>query len=149
MYNARLTKGDCYLVRTEVIRKRLNKVDEYLRILYTLQAYSLAEFLSEPERYGSAERFLYLSIEALLDIGNHIIADLALGTVNCYSDIPAILAENGYMDAELQELWIQMIGFHNILVHDCIAIDRQIVHATLQHNLKDLEALQQVFAQFL
>ena len=42
----------------EVIRRRLQKVDEYLGILVGLRRYDLNEFLSSPERYGSAERFL-------------------------------------------------------------------------------------------
>jgi hypothetical protein len=49
------------MVRTEVIRKRLNKLDEYLGILRGLRKYSLEEFLANPEHYGSVERFLQLS----------------------------------------------------------------------------------------
>lgn len=78
------------MVRPEVIRKRLNKIDEYLAVLRKLQSYSFEEFVGEPERYGSVERFLHLTIEAFLDIGNHIIADDELGIVNWYSDIPKI-----------------------------------------------------------
>lgn len=69
--------------------------------------------------------------------------------VNWYSDIPTILAENGYIDAQLKEYWIQIIGFRNVLVHDYLDIDRKIVYEVLQHRLDDLERLQEVFAQFL
>jgi uncharacterized protein YutE (UPF0331/DUF86 family) len=137
------------VVRVEVIRKRLNKLDEYLGILRGLQRYSFEEFIGDPEHYGSAERFLQLGIEAITDIGSHVIADLALGTVNWYSDIPTILAEKGHISADLKEKWIQMIGFRNILVHDYADIDHRIVYEALQHRLEDLEALEQVFAQFL
>ena len=37
------------MVRAEVIRKRLNKLDKYLEILDDLKIYSLEEFLSKPE----------------------------------------------------------------------------------------------------
>jgi uncharacterized protein YutE (UPF0331/DUF86 family) len=137
------------LVRVEVIRKRLNKLDECLSILYGLQEYPFEEFIRDPEHYGSAERFLQLGIEAITDIGSHVIADLALGTVNWYSDIPTILAEKGYISADLREKWIRMIGFRNTLVHEYIDIDRTIVYEVLQHHLVDLEALKQAFAQFL
>jgi uncharacterized protein YutE (UPF0331/DUF86 family) len=69
--------------------------------------------------------------------------------VNWYSDIPTILAENGYIDAQLKEYWIQIIGFRNVWVHDYLDIDRKIVYEVLQHRLDDLERLQEVFAQFL
>lgn len=137
------------MVRAEVIRKRLNKLDEYLLILCGLQKYSFEEFIGDPEHYGSAERFLQLGIEAIMDMGNHVIAELALGVVNWYSDIPAILAERGYINADLKEKWIQMIGFRNTLVHEYVDIDRGIVYDVLQHRLGDIEALKQVFAQFL
>ena len=53
------------MVRPEVIQKRLEKVEEYLAILKKIRKYSREEFLADPERYGSAERFLQLTIEAL------------------------------------------------------------------------------------
>jgi uncharacterized protein YutE (UPF0331/DUF86 family) len=137
------------LVRPEVIRKRLNKLDEYLSILNSLQKYSFSEFIGDPEHYGSAERFLQLAIEAISDLGNHVVADLGLGVVNWHSDIPTILAQHEYIDAELKERWIQIIGFRNVLVHDYLDIDRKIVHEALQHRLDDLERLRNVFAQFL
>lgn len=137
------------MVRPEVIRKRLNKLDEYLNILQNIRRYTLDEFLADPERYGSAERFLQLAIEAVTDIGSHIIADDNLGTVDWYSDIPGRLAEHGIISEELREKWIQMIGFRNTLVHEYIEIDRGIVHRVLQHDLADLQSLKQVFARYL
>jgi hypothetical protein len=49
------------VVRAEVLRKRLNKLDEYLTILTGLRRYTFEEFIADPERYGSAERFLQLA----------------------------------------------------------------------------------------
>lgn len=137
------------MVKAEVIRKRLNKLDEYLEILHGLGEYSFDEFVADAEHYGSAERFLHLAIEALIDIGNHIVADLDLGVVNWYSDIPSILAKHKYITKAQKENWIKMIGFRNTLVHDYIDIDRRIVYDVLQNNIKDVEQLQKVFAQFL
>lgn len=70
------------MIRPEVVGKRLGKLDEYLAILRRLQQYSYEEFIDNPERYGSAERFLQLAVEALTDLGNHVIAELELGTVD-------------------------------------------------------------------
>ena len=137
------------MVKPEVVLRRLNKLDEYLTILQRLQKYSFEEFIADPEHYGSAERFLQLAIEGVGDLGNHVIAVLELGIVNWHSDIPSILAENGYLDTELREAWIRMIGFRNILVHEYLDIDRKIVYEMLQYHLDDIVALQQVFAQFL
>lgn len=130
------------MVRAEVIRKRLNKLDD-------LKKYSIEEFLSTPEYYGSVERFLQLAIETTVDIGNHIVADLGLGEVNWYSDIAAILEEKKFISIDLREKWIRMVGFRNILVHDYLEVDRKIVFEVLHNRLGDLEELKKVFATFL
>jgi uncharacterized protein YutE (UPF0331/DUF86 family) len=137
------------MVKVEVIRKRLNKLDEYIAILNKLSQYSYEEFISEPYFYGSAERFLHLSVEAIIDMGNHIIADSELGVVNWYSDIPMILFEKGYIDEKLQKVWIRMIGFRNTLVHDYVDIDQKIVYDVLKNHIDDLEEFRKLFAQFL
>ncbi|ABU56883.1 type VII toxin-antitoxin system HepT family RNase toxin [Roseiflexus castenholzii] len=137
------------MVRPDVIRKRLEKLDEYLAILRQLQRYSCDEFVANPERYGSAKRFLQLAIDSLNDVGNHVVAEAGLGTVDWYSDIPHRLREAGLIDSSQEETWIRMIGLRNILVHDYLKIDRTIVFRVLQENLGDLEGFKQVFAQFL
>jgi len=137
------------MVKPEVIRKRFNKLDEYLDILKKLQRYTRSEFMSDPEHYGSAERFLHLSIESLTDVGNHIIAEEELGTVNWYSDIPDILCKKGIVNSEIKEVWIKMIGFRNTLVHEYIDVDLDIVYDVLQHGLDDLEAIKQKLAVYL
>jgi uncharacterized protein YutE (UPF0331/DUF86 family) len=137
------------MIKREVLRRRLNKLDEYLGILRRLQTYELEAFLSDPEHYGSAERFLQLTIEALIDMGSHVIADLGLGMVESYRDVPRILVEHDYITADQEDLWIQMIGFRNVLVHDYLDIDRRLVHTVLQENLEDITTLRRVFAQWL
>ncbi|MEA3238388.1 MAG: DUF86 domain-containing protein [Candidatus Bipolaricaulota bacterium] len=76
-------------------------------------------------------------------------AELELGTIETYSDIPRILAKSGYIDRDLAERWIRIIGFRNILVHEYLDVDRKIVHEVLQHQLKDLRVTKQALAQFL
>ena len=137
------------MVRPEIIRKRLNKLDEYLAILENARRYSWEEFVADPERYGSVERFLHLSLEALQDMGNHIIADLELGVVDRSRDIPDIFANQRWIDETMKDTWIRMIGFRNILVHDYLEVDRRIVYEILQNRLDDLKQIRDVFVQFL
>lgn len=133
----------------EIIRRRMVALDGYLAVLKGLQRFSREAFLVDPERYGSAERFLQLAIEALNDIGNHVVADLGLGTVESYADIPEILSTRGYVDLELAHVWMRMIGFRNVLVHDYLDVDRGIVFDVLHGRLIDFERIRDAFAQFL
>lgn len=137
------------MVRREVLRRRLDQLDRYISILDRLAEYDLGAFLVDPQRYGSAERFLQLAIEALLDMGTHVIAELDLGRVESYGDIPRILRERGYLPPHLAERWAKMVGFRNILVHDYLDIDRSIVHEVLRVCRSDLRALRDVFVRML
>lgn len=137
------------MVRPEVLRRRLAKLDEYLAILNDLASSDRGEFISNPQLYGSAERFLQLAVEALLDMGSHAISELGLGSIEAYRDIPRLLHEHGYVPADLAERWVRMIGLRNILVHEYLDIDRRIVHEVLVGHHRDLEALRDVFLGFL
>ena len=46
-------------------------------------------------------------------------------------------------------IWVRMIGFRNILVHDYLQVDRSIVYDVLRHRLPDIEDIGRVFAQYL
>ena len=137
------------MVKTEIVRRRLDQLSEYLEILNHYRAYSLEEFLADPERYGSAERFLQLAVEVILDVGNHIVADEQLGRVEKSRDVAALFLANGLIDDQLADKWLRMIGFRNILVHEYAELDRRIVYQVLCEQLDDLSALKKVFAGFL
>jgi uncharacterized protein YutE (UPF0331/DUF86 family) len=137
------------MVKRQIIHKRLQKLDEYLGYLQRAQKYSFEQFAGDPERYGSVERFLHLALEALIDLGSHVVADENLGDVGYQRDIPALLAEHGYISDDQQEKWFQMIGFRNILVHEYAEIDRRIVYDVLQNKLSDLLAIREQFARLL
>ena len=119
------------MVKSEVVRRRFEKLDEYLTILNRLKKYSYEDLISDPEHYGSAERFLHLAIEAITDVGNHIIAEEQLGVINWYSDIPSILATEKVISAVQRDIWIRLIGFRNTLVHEYIDVDLEIVYRVL------------------
>lgn len=137
------------MTNPEVLLARFQKFDEVVAVLRDLQRYALDEFVDQPERYGSAERFLQLAIESLNDIGNHIIADDGLGIVASYRDIPQRLCEHGVIDESLRDIWMEVIGFRNILVHDYLRIDRAIVHDILQNRLEDLARIKTALAATL
>jgi len=137
------------MVKPEVIRRRLDRLEEYLVILSRFHRYDLETFLSDPEHYGSAERFLQLAIESTLDLGSHIIGEENLGSIEQSRDIPRRLCEHGYISQDQEKRWIRMIGFRNILVHEYLEVDRSIVHNMVCNNLSDLEELKRVFAKFL
>ena len=138
------------MVNREVLFKRIEKTWEYLDFLYTIKTNcSIDEFKQNPMVYGSTERFLHLCIEAMLDIGTHIISDKNLGKIEYYSDVPKLLCHHGYLKKEQLDLFIRIIGFRNILVHEYLEVDLDIVYNVLQDNLTDLENILKEMANLL
>ena len=137
------------MTRPEVLRRRLSRLGEYLDILKRLAAYPLEEFLANPERYGAAERFLRLSLEAINDMAAHVAAEEGWGPFERARDLVDLFLARGLVEEELAERWRRMIGFRNLLVHDYLDVDRKLVHRFLREGLQDLEALARVFARLL
>jgi len=138
------------VTRPEVLRRRLLHLEANLRVLRGLAAaYTLDDFLASPERYGAAERFLQLAIEAINDMAAHLAADEDWGSFERTKDLVEIFYRRGLVDQELAERWRRMIGFRNLLVREYLELDRRRVYRVLQENLGDLEALSRVFVRFL
>jgi uncharacterized protein YutE (UPF0331/DUF86 family) len=137
------------MVRVEVLKKRIAKLEEYLGLLAAYRNMPLEKFLSNPEHYHSAERLLQLCIEASTDMGNHIITDMNLGHADYGSQIPDILAEKELISRDLAETWIKMIGLRNILVHDYLDINHATVHELIQSRMDDFESIKAFFTQYL
>jgi hypothetical protein len=67
------------LVDRYVVQARITKIREYVALLRKIRALADEEtFLKDPLVYGNAERYLQLAIQAVLDISNHVVADMKL-----------------------------------------------------------------------
>lgn len=138
------------MVNKDILYKRIERAQEYILILKDIREnLSLEDFKKDLIIQGSVERYLHLTIEALLDIGNHIIADEGLGKVEVYSDIAKILSLNKYINKEQEEIFVKIIGFRNILVHDYLSIDKDIVYEIFENGLGDLEDILREFGKLL
>src|SRR5699024_2350762 len=137
------------MTKTELLRRKLQQLDEYLGFLEQIKEKPKELFLNEPQMWASTERFLQMALEVINDMGSHVIADENLGTVEQYRDIPKIFAEKNWIDVDIKRLWIKMIGFRNLLVHGYATVDRSEVYSILQNNLDDIKKIKKVFLRFL
>jgi uncharacterized protein YutE (UPF0331/DUF86 family) len=122
-----------------LIAKRLRKLREYVGLLRILRGHPREEFIKDPFVAGNVERYLQLAIQIVLDICNHIVADDRLGAVEEYRDAIRLLAQSGYLPAELAQRLVPMAGLRNILVHDYLDVDRGRIYDLLRDGLEDFE----------
>jgi uncharacterized protein YutE (UPF0331/DUF86 family) len=127
-------------VEEEIIKAKLAKMRQYLRYLEELRKASLEEFKRDFRLSGSAERYLQVAIESVIDIGNEIISSLQLRRPERYRDIPYILSEAEIIPRGFADSVASMISFRNLLVHDYASIDLDLVYSFLQTRLIDFES---------
>jgi len=137
------------LVRKELIAARLGRLREYVRILKAIQRYSLESFKNDVFIHATAERYLQLAIECVLDIGNYVISDRGFRKPDTYAEIFDILLENKIIPKKLFKELEGMSAFRNVLVHDYLQIDLDKVYDILHKRLPSLEKLGAAFSRLL
>jgi len=130
------------------IEIRLQKIREYLRRLESLRQVDKETFLKDINSQAIAERNLQLAIQCCLDIGSHIIAIQGLERPEEYKDIFPILARAKILPEEFAKKIEGLAGFRNILVHDYLEIDLNLVYENIQ-GLDDLEKFARYIVEYL
>ena len=128
------------MVDVEVVREKLIHLEEYINDLDDYTNLKLEKLITDKILFRFLERTLHLSVEAILDIGSHIISDERLGNPKYNSDIIEILAKNNIIKENVDS-YIKMAKFRNIIVHDYAEIDPEILLSIIKNNITDLKAI--------
>ena len=104
-------------VRVATVMRKSALVDEMLRGLATLPLGSLDAFQSDDRDVAAAESYLRRALEALLDLGRHILAKgLGEGALE-YKQIALALRRAGVLDEACGAILFDMAGYRNRLTH--------------------------------
>ena len=122
-----------------VIENKISSVKKYLRILERYKQYSQDEIVNDIDKKGAVERYLYLAVQASIDLAESVIAYKNLRKPSTMSDSFYILQEEGIISIELTEKMVKMTGFRNIIAHDYEKLNYAIVYDVLQNRLPDIE----------
>jgi len=122
-----------------VITRKIKELETTVQQLRKFQQYSYNEIKENLEKLWAIEYGLQISIQLIIDIGNHIIAEIGENDIDGYSDIFDRLAKHDILPSHFAENMRGMVGFRNLLVHKYGDIDTHIVYNILQDNLYDFE----------
>jgi uncharacterized protein YutE (UPF0331/DUF86 family) len=129
------------MVERDVIIRIFTNLDEYLRDLEELKKSStLQDFVTNKITRRYAERTLQLAVEACLDLAQHIISYQGFREPLDNKDCFQVLYEEGITSQSLADRLKKMTQFRNVVVHDYIKIDPEIVFAIIQKDLGDITA---------
>ena len=114
-----------------------------------MQGLNYEEF-SESFLYTStAERQFQLAIQATIDIGEHILAELMTEPPTDYGDVFVKLGEAGVLSSDFADKLVGMARFRNILVHVYLELDLEKLHTFLQEDLDDFEEFARCVTEFI
>ena len=105
------------LIREKVVTGRLAWIREMLNGIAALPLHDAAVFTQDPRNVAAAESYLRRALEALLDLGRHILAKgFGLATSE-YKEIPIGLRRAGVLTDDQAHLMREMAGYRNRMVH--------------------------------
>lgn len=122
----------------KLIEDKLGFINEALARLKRLSLYSEEEFLRE-DNPAIAESYLRRSLEAVFDIGRHIVAKTAGKGIVEYKEIAKTLGDKGVLSKGCSESLILMAGYRNRLVHFYHEVTDKELYTILKENLGDIK----------
>jgi len=128
-------------VRARVVLEKSAWIRGALDAIRALPLQPIGEFESDSRNPASAESYLRRGLEALLDLGRHILAKgFGRGVVQ-YKEIPSALSEVGVIDAADASLMTDLAGYRNRLVHFYDEVSHEELHDICTRQLGDVERI--------
>lgn len=128
-------------IRASVIADKAAVVERMLGGVATLPLASESDFLADPRMVAAGESFLRRSLEALFDIGRHILAKGFGEPAAEYKEIAQKLEERGVLGAEQGERLRAMAGYRNRLVHFYDEVTPAELYGILTEHIEDVRTL--------
>lgn len=135
-------------MRQEIIDK-LELLEEYITRLKDLQQYSLEEVEKNYMLRGAVERYLQVSLECMLDIGEIIISEEKIKRPESYRETFRVLGEIGVLPETFARKIEPAAGFRNVLVYMYAKVELDRLYENLQKSTEDMELFTEYIAQFL
>ncbi len=127
------------MTQRAVIENKISAARKYLKLLDRYKGHSRATIEEDVDIRGALERYLYLAVQAAIDLGEAIISLKELRKPTTTAEAFDILCEAGIIPPELAQRLVKMVGFRNVMAHDYEAVNYDIVYDVLHNRLADIE----------
>lgn len=99
-------------------------------------ALSEQEFFKEEKNIFSLRYLIILTVEAMADIGRHLLAKIAFKAVEEYRDCFREMGKEGFLSEHVSKNLIRLAGLRNLLVHRYWEIDDKRVLQECREGIK-------------
>jgi uncharacterized protein YutE (UPF0331/DUF86 family) len=132
-----------------IVSDRLALIAEYLGEIRALPLDDYAAFMADRRNIWTAESCLRRILEALLDIGRHMLAKGFGQGVTEYKEIAVGLRERQVLNPRIAGLFIQLAGYRNRMVHYYHEITPDELYGICTAQLGDLEQVADAYRQWV
>jgi len=132
-----------------VIADRLAWTRRMIEEIRSLPLGSREAFLADRRNVWAAESCLRRALEALLDLGRHILAKgFGIGASE-YKEIAARLEERNVLTLDEAALLRTLAGYRNRLVHFYHEVTQEELYEICAHRLTDLERVAEAYQRWI
>jgi len=131
-----MTRGS---INAKIVAAKVEAIQRSLAGIDSLPLASIEDFVADPRMVAAGESYLRRALEALLDLGRHLLAKGAGRAAIEYKAIPQLLAEEGILAPDLSQRLTRMAGYRNRLVHFYDDVTPPELFAVLTEHLGDVE----------
>jgi len=128
-------------INNDIVTQRASWVFEMINSLRELPIENKAEFLRNKHHVAAAESYLRRSLEALFDIGRHILAKKFAYPAAEYKEIAKGLSDKKVIIGDQVELMRKMAGYRNRMVHFYHEITPEELHEICINHLDEIKLL--------
>ena len=122
----------------DVIQTRISYIEDSLRSLERFRGMPYDEFHSNSDNFRIAFYDLHRTLEAVMDIGTHILSRIPGARPASYKDIPRLLEKNKIIPTEFAANTLsKMAGYRNRMVHFYGEITEKEIYDIIQEELED------------
>lgn len=136
-------------LRAKIVAERVAWIRRMVASLRTLPGDSYATFQSDSRNVAAAESYLRRALEALLDLGRHVLAKGFGQGVSEYKDVAKVLVQVGVLDAQNGALLRELAGYRNRLVHFYHEVSDLELYEICASRLGDLESLLEAILRWI
>jgi uncharacterized protein YutE (UPF0331/DUF86 family) len=124
-----------------VVADKVALVRRMLQGLGTLPLDSLSSFTADPRMTAAADSYLRRALEAVLDLGRHVLAKGFGRAPAEYAEVARQLGEVGVVEAPLASRLVLMARYRNRMVHFYDEITDEELYRIVTQELGDLEGM--------
>ena len=137
------------MIDEEKIKNKIAIIKENLSELEKMKSLTLKELSCNLRDLAAAKYFIRTSIEAMIDIGSHIIAKNLLGVPSTNVEIMITLAEKEIIPRSHLDTYVKMVKYRNRLTHFYSKVESEEIYDIIQNHLSDFESVIQDILLYL